>query len=223
MSDLFARLSAPFASNAIHWRAQAMNGDGTSAMALAYIDARDVMERLDDVCGPANWQDSYVETAKGRLLCTLSLRVGDEWIAKVDGAGDTDVEGDKGAISDALKRAAVKWGVGRYLYDMPVTWADCESYEKNGKKHWKKWTASGLAKLAKASGNAAPAPAPAAVIDDGQWALITGLIGATNSDAAAMCEHYKIPSLKQMTVPMFEDARVRLEKRLPKPDEKKAA
>ncbi|RYG88635.1 MAG: hypothetical protein EON59_03810 [Alphaproteobacteria bacterium] len=60
-------------------------------------------------------------------------------------------------------------------------------------------------------------------IDDAQWALLTGLIGATNSDAAAMCDHYKIPSLKQMTVPMFDDARARLEKRLPQPEQQEAA
>jgi hypothetical protein len=61
------------------------------------------------------------------------------------------------------------------------------------------------------------------VIDDAQWALLTGLIGATNSDAAAMCQHYKIPSLKEMTVPQFEDAKARLEMRLPKTEEKEAA
>lgn len=145
-----ALLSEPFPADAIHWRAQSMNRDGTSAMALAYIDARDVMARLDEVCGPANWSDSFAETPKGRLICTLSLRINDEWIGKADGAGDTDVEGEKGAISDALKRAAVKWGIGRYLYDMPVVWADCESYETNGKKRWRKWTPAGLSKLAAA-------------------------------------------------------------------------
>lgn len=215
-----AALAAPFPPDAIHWRAQTMSGDGNSAMALAYIDARDVMRRLDQVCGPENWQDSYTETVKGRLICTLQIRIGGEWISKSDGAGDTDVEGDKGAISDALKRTAVKWGIGRYLYDMPVTWADCESYEAGGKKRWKKWTQAGLNKLARVAGNVAPAPDP--VIDDAQWALLAGLIEQTRSDTLAMCEHYKIPSLKQMTVPQFEDAAARLRKRLPQPEQKAA-
>jgi len=115
---IFAKLSAQFAPSAIHWRAQTVTNDGAKALALAYLDARDVMDRLDDAVGPANWRDSYEETAKGRLLCTLEVRVDGEWIAKSDGAGSTDVEGEKGAISDALKRAAVKWGIGRYLYDL---------------------------------------------------------------------------------------------------------
>jgi hypothetical protein len=111
-------------------------------MALAYIDARAVMDRLDSVCGPENWTDAYTETPKGRLICTLSINIGGQWVSKSDGAGDTDVEGDKGAISDALKRAAVKWGIGRYLYDMPTPWVPCESYKKGDKNYWKKWTDS---------------------------------------------------------------------------------
>jgi hypothetical protein len=155
-------LRAPFPGNAIHWRAQTMNREGTSAMALAYIDARDVQERLDEVCGPANWQDSYAETPKGRLICTLQIRIDGEWISKSDGAGDTDVEGDKGAISDSLKRAAVKWGVGRYLYDFEPIWAECESYEAGGKKKWRKWTDAGLRKLTGASPAPQARPAPRA-------------------------------------------------------------
>lgn len=121
-----AALSDPFPDTAISWRIGATNGDKTKGMALAYIDARDVMERLDTVCGPGNWQDRYVETPKGRILCSLSVRIGGEWVEKSDGAGETDVESDKGAISDALKRAAVKWGIGRYLYNIDSPWVDVE-------------------------------------------------------------------------------------------------
>lgn len=137
----FAALAAEFPRDAIHWRAQTLTKSGDKAMALAYLDARDVMDRLDDVCGPENWQDDYFETAKGRLICRLSIRVGDEWVAKSDGAGETDIEGEKGAISGALKRAAVKWGIGRYLYDMPAPWVPCDTYESGGKNRWSKWTA----------------------------------------------------------------------------------
>lgn len=152
MTDIFTALAAPFPPDAIHWRAQTVKADGTSAMALAYIDARDVMDRLDEVMTPAGWRDSLIETPKGRIICTIELKIDGEWVGKTDGAGETDVEGEKGALSDALKRTAVKWGIGRYLYALPATWADCETYEKNGKKHWKKWTAAGLQKLAKVAG-----------------------------------------------------------------------
>lgn len=137
--SVYEELSAEFPQEAISWRAQTLTQDGTKAMALAYIDARDVMDRLDGVLGFENWQDRY-EFHGARTICYLSIRVDGEWITKADGAGDSDVEAEKGAISDALKRAAVKWGIGRYLYHLKSPWVPCESYEKGGKKYWKKWS-----------------------------------------------------------------------------------
>lgn len=130
--DIFKMLSEPFNPNTIKWRVGSTNAkklgckpwEATSGMALAYVDARIVMVRLDDVLGPNNWQDEYEETSQGRVLCKLSIRVGGEWITKSDGAGMTGTEGEKGAISDAFKRAAVKFGIGRYLYAFPNNWVD---------------------------------------------------------------------------------------------------
>ncbi len=131
-------LAAEFPKEAIHWRAQSLTKKGDKALALAYLDARDVMDRLDEVCGPANWQSKYSETARGRVLCSLGIRIGDEWIWKTDGAGNTAVEAEKGGISDALKRTAVSWGIGRYLYRIKSPWVPCKTY--NGK--FDDWTAS---------------------------------------------------------------------------------
>lgn len=135
---MFDLLAAEFPRSAVSWRAQTVTKDGTKALALAYIDARDVMDRLDEVCGPENWSDRY-EFHGSRTVCYLSIRVNGEWIVKADGAGDSDVEAEKGAISDALKRAAVKWGIGRYLYSLEAPWVPCECSEYNGKKQWKGW------------------------------------------------------------------------------------
>lgn len=163
MTDIFDALKAEFPRQAISWRAQSLNKEGTSAMALAYIDARDVMNRLDEVCGPGGWQDRY-EFHGSRTICYLSIRANmDEWIVKADGAGDTDVEAEKGGISDAFKRAAVKWGIGRYLYDLDAPWVDCESYERGGKRYWKRWTKDPWSKVktphsAPVSGRNAPSP-----------------------------------------------------------------
>jgi hypothetical protein len=128
----FSALSAPFSPDAVSWRVGSTNKDKTKGMALAYLDARDVMCRLDEACGPANWQDRY-EFHGARTVCYLSIRVDGEWITKADGAGDSDVEAEKGAISDALKRAAVKWGVGRYLYDMASPWVAIEAFGRSYK------------------------------------------------------------------------------------------
>jgi hypothetical protein len=120
-----ADLHKPFPAAEIEWRVGSTNGDKTSGLALAYLTARHVMDRLDAVCGSQNWQDRY-EFHGARTVCYLSIRIGDEWVTKADGAGDSDVEAEKGAISDALKRAAVKWGIGRYLYDLGNIWVDTE-------------------------------------------------------------------------------------------------
>ena len=167
------QLSAEIPRKDVSWRVQGtpIERQGRHiAMALAYIDARDVMDRLDEVCGPANWQSKYTETAKGRVLCSIGIRVGDEWVWKSDGAGDTAVEGEKGGISDSLKRAAVQWGIGRYLYRMDAPWVACEVNQKNGKTYFRKWLEDPWSKVknlpyhAAAAAQAAP-PKDAAPVD----------------------------------------------------------
>lgn len=124
--DIFHQLKRPFPLASIHWRVGATNGDKTSAIALAYIDARDVMQRLDDVVGPGGWQCRYPLADSGLLICEIGIRLGDDWVFKANGAGDTAVEAEKGKASDAFKRAAVLWGVGRYLYALPNIWVPVE-------------------------------------------------------------------------------------------------
>ncbi|MFG1302130.1 Rad52/Rad22 family DNA repair protein [Xanthobacter sp. V3C-3] len=139
-NDLFVALAAPFHPERVSWRVGSTTGDKKKGMALAYIDARDVMDRLDSVVGPANWRRVHPH-ANGRTLCSLEIKIGGEWVAKEDGAGDTDVEAEKGALSDAFKRAAVNWGIGRYLYDLPSPWVEIEqagkSYRIAEKEHEK--------------------------------------------------------------------------------------
>jgi hypothetical protein len=123
------RLRAPFDPNLVHWRVGSTNKDKTKGLALAYLDARDIQERLDDAVGPENWEDEYKQ-AGSSIICRLRIRIetphGWEWIAKSDGSGESDIEGSKGAISGALKRAAVKFGIGRYLYYTPDFWRPLE-------------------------------------------------------------------------------------------------
>jgi len=132
MSDIFTKLSAPFPGDRISWRLGSTNKEKTRGLALAYIDARDVMERLDQVVGPGNWQNRYPH-ANGKTVCEIGLRIGDDWVWKSDGAGDSDVEAEKGALSDAFKRAAVRWGIGRYLYDLASPWVEIEPFGKSFK------------------------------------------------------------------------------------------
>lgn len=117
----FDALAAPWPPQMVKWRIGPRTKDKLKGQPLCYVDARAVMQRLDDVLGPENWQDEYVETTQ-RIICRLGIKVNGEWVWKSDGAGDTDMEGAKGGLSDAFKRAAVKWGCGRYLYNVKVPW-----------------------------------------------------------------------------------------------------
>lgn len=133
-TEIIEKLSAPFPPSAIRWRVGSTNAkklgvpanQATKGIPLAYIDARDAMERLDSVVGAENWQRRYPWSDGHRLCCEVGIRINDEWIWKSDGGGDTQVEAEKGAFSDAFKRACVNWGIARYLYDMPNVWIDLD-------------------------------------------------------------------------------------------------
>lgn len=131
--ELFKELMRPFPPERLHWRlgatnAKKNNGVPTKGIALAYINARDVMGRLDDVFGPFGWETNLREVA-GTCACSLTVHVDGRVITRTDTAGQTDVEGEKGAASTALRRAAAQFGVGRYLYMLPNVWVDVKDYK----------------------------------------------------------------------------------------------
>lgn len=105
-------LAAPFPPEDIKHR------QGPGGKQLPYVTARAIQDRLDAVCGPHNWKNEFRpwEVGTPGVLCGLSIKIGDEWVTKWDGAEQTDIEAMKGGLSDAMKRAAVQWGLGRYLY-----------------------------------------------------------------------------------------------------------
>ena len=78
----------------------------------------------------SNWQCKHINYGP-KTICHLGLKLDDEWKWRSDGAGDTNYEADKGAMSDSFKRSAVMWGIGRHLYDLPSVWVKCET--KNGR------------------------------------------------------------------------------------------
>lgn len=128
-----ADLKKPFPPDRISWRVGSTTQDKKSGMALAYIDARDVMSRLDEVCG-ADWQCEYVPMPNGTCCCRIGIKVGGEWVWRSNGAinltdsdkPDAKEMTEKGSYSDAFKRAAVLFGIGQYLYDLDSPWVAIE-------------------------------------------------------------------------------------------------
>ena len=130
-SKLMSVLKAPFPESEIEWRVGPTNADKTKGIALAYITARAVMNRLDAVFGVGGWQDDYqfipgADGSKNTWVCRLTVLIDGVWITKADAADESDMESTKGGVSDALKRAAVKLGIGRYLYNLPNVWVPIE-------------------------------------------------------------------------------------------------
>lgn len=129
-------LRKPFASSDIEWRITRsgvkQNGD-VWALCTAYVTNRAIMDRLDDVCGQAGWFNQYAPGPGGGLLCGISIKVDSEWVTKWDGADNTQIEAVKGGLSGSMKRAAVQWGVGRYLYNVEEGYAKICPENGNGK------------------------------------------------------------------------------------------
>jgi hypothetical protein len=125
-------LAAPFDVAEVKFKPQTVSG--TRALAVAFVDARVIQDRLDDVLGVMGWQDSYECLPDGAVVCRLKIRLGNEWITKEDVGGQSEQpdEGDrrKAAFSDALKRAAVKFGIGRYLYRLKPQWVDYDPQKR---------------------------------------------------------------------------------------------
>ena len=120
------RLKEPFSAEDIEWRVQSSGKKKSGeiwAKVLAYVTNRAIMDRLDDVCGPENWQNKFETAPSGGVLCGISIRCEHGWVTKWDGSDNTDIEAVKGGLSSSMKRAGSQWGIGRYLYKLDVDWA----------------------------------------------------------------------------------------------------
>lgn len=136
-TDTLKQLRDKFPESHISWRVGRMNQDRTVGQALPYIDNRLVQNRLDDVLGPQNWTNRFIEViSNNRLMavrCIIGVNVGGTWVEKEDAAQLDDVGNGnreiavKGVYSDAMKRAAVQWGIGRYLYDYAAPYVELDN------------------------------------------------------------------------------------------------
>ena len=92
------KLAEPFPAADIEWRVEraGQGNSGLWALVLAYVTNRAIMDRLDDVCGPENWKNEYSGAPEGGILCGISIKCGDEWVTKFDGAQSTQIEAVKG-------------------------------------------------------------------------------------------------------------------------------
>jgi hypothetical protein len=192
------RLFEPFDPWEVEWRVRqsGMSNGKPWAKVLAYIANRAIMNRLDDVIGIGNWKNEFQAGPLGGVMCGISIRAisllsngaippvgASEWVTKWDVAANTKVmDGDnpdddtniKGGFSASMKRAAVQWGMGRYLYYLEEGFANATlervdgwnyagGYDKKaGQKFTFYWNNPGLPEWALPGGTGKPAGAPVA-------------------------------------------------------------
>lgn len=133
------KLGEPFPAGDIEWRvarAGINKRNEPFCMVLAYITARAIANRLDDVVGPANWCNTPMTVTEMRVnvyavQVGISINVEGQWVTKYDVSEPTQIEPAKGGFSGAMKRAGSQWGIGRYLYHLSETFA--ETSETGGK------------------------------------------------------------------------------------------
>lgn len=147
-AEAYPFLRRPFVPEAVGFKVQAtVGGDRISAVVIAYIDARNVTARLNAVC-PEGWSETY-EEYRGGMVCHLTV-LGVSHIDWGVTQAPTEEMSVKGTYSDALKRTAVRFGVGESLYATPAlrlyqgphlrTWTDPKGKPKSamtpaGEKH----------------------------------------------------------------------------------------
>jgi hypothetical protein len=131
------------------WRVQSFSRYKPEAICVAYVDSRDVQDLLDEVCGQGGWQDDYKDVG-GLLAGGIGINVPEVgWVWKWDTGSESNVEKEKGHFSDTFKRAAVKWGIGRFLYSLKVQkvaankihskderYCDCYPVDNQGNRIW---------------------------------------------------------------------------------------
>ncbi len=133
MAEILAILNRPFAVSEIRWRVgQAFvkrdhnpeQGERARGRVLVYANWVPYADRLDEAFGPDGWNVRFMVTLDGDksfTTCELSCEFPTGWVTKSNVAGETDIEGEKGAASDAFKRACAMLGLGRGLYRVGET------------------------------------------------------------------------------------------------------
>ncbi len=142
--EIIDSLKRPFSSNDIEWRISFAdtNNDGSReyASVVCYINARAVQDRLDAVCGVGGWWNQPPQyNGEKTVNQGISINLPQAGVVtKWDGAEQTDIEAVKGGLSNAMKRAAVLWGIGRYLYKLDAVYVTLKADKPQSMEGWER-------------------------------------------------------------------------------------
>lgn len=190
---------------------------------LLYKDARVDQNILDETVGPLNWQRHHT---RDNANCIVSIWDDEkkQWIEKEDTGTESNTEKEKGLASDSFKRACYNFGIGRELYTAPFIWVTSDKVDikqgNNGKFVCNdkfivseigyddarnitalsiKNTRTGAIVYKLGAATKPPEVEAAKKIDEQTIKQIQTLMALTNSDAAKVCQFFKIPAIEAMT------------------------
>lgn len=213
---IMEKLRRPFEEEEIEWRVQ-QSGEKNGkvwAVVLAYVTNRAIMDRLDEVFGVGGWKNEFLPTpSMDGVMCGISVKIGDEWVTKYDGAENTQVEAVKGGLSSAMKRTAVQFGIGRYLYKLESNFAQIITGREPGSKRaktkqgtWFYWLPPELPKFA-------------LPITHNQIKEIKERIEKKDVNVIKMLEYFKIKDIHNASKELGLEIIKLLDKKEDKPDE----
>lgn len=128
LDEILTQLKRPFHPSQVSWKPGMIKGD--RALALAYADLRVYMNRLDEVCG-SDWSVAYEPWGEDRIICRLTIcGVTRSSTGEMSAQDEKNEMGGTVAESQSFKRAAVMFGLSRYLYNLPNGWADFDPATK---------------------------------------------------------------------------------------------
>lgn len=224
IKTILSALSAPMPYK---WRVQSFSKNKPLAACVAYIDARDAMQRLDDVC-VYGWQRRHVEI-KGHIYCEVGIVMPDGSVLwRMDCGTESNTEAEKGESSDSFKRACVNFGVGRFLYDLDIVYLPADAkkeggnypsvVDSNGKKVWDLTKhINGM----NGKNNQHPKVMPSNLtIGEEEFAELNRLMDDTKSDKIAFCQYFGIDSVAALPMQKFAEAVEILKKKAAKNEHK---
>lgn len=148
MQEIIKKLSEPLKPQDIYLYPKKIGKTGGgkhSGLFVVYKTSRSVIERLNEVLG-CNWWDEYEHDHNGALFCRLSIKTPEGVVTRIGVGTAKSLEKEKSEYSDALKVAAVKFGIGLELYKMPTLFIKLEDTEvlpdgkiNNFEVDFKKW------------------------------------------------------------------------------------
>ena len=123
-NETLHQLQAPFTAigadgqvyPAHKWKVQTTKGG--VAVCVPYLDANQVINRLNEVFGLDGWSNTLIETSDSGMICEITAIVGGKEVTKSNVGTPSEYEKQKGQASDAIKRAARNFGIGAYLNDI---------------------------------------------------------------------------------------------------------